>query len=148
MGSESYERSKTIIMSDEIIERIYLRMKDYCLIKELAVDTPKIANLANDEILKSFVEGVYKFSGSEKFLDLLKQESNEVFKLMIATLLLGFNKQSSKDIIANLKKSKNSRVSESADNIISERYSTINELIENYSSTLKKYIDKLNLPNT
>lgn len=116
-------------------------MKDYCLIKELAEDTPKIANLANDEILKSFVEGVDKFNGADEFLSLLKEESNEVFKLMFATLLLGHNNAASKSIIAHLKKSKNSRVSESADNIISERYSTINELVEMYADTLKKYRD-------
>ena len=132
-------------MSVEIIKRLYLRMKNYCLIKEMAADAPKVANAANDEIYLSFVEGIYKYNAVDEFINLLQHEEDDIFKLVISTLLLGYKKEPSMNIIYTLKKSKNHRVSESADNIISERYSTISQLVDSYSTIIKGYQDRLGL---
>ena len=74
-------------MSVEIIKRLYLRKKNYCLIKEMAADAPKVANAANDEIYMSFVEGIYKYNAADEFINLLQHEDDDIFKLMISTLL-------------------------------------------------------------
>lgn len=111
----------------------------------MAADAPKVANAANDEIYMSFVEGIYKYNAADEFINLLQHEEDDIFKLMISTLLLGYKKEPARSIIHTLKKSKNNRVSESADNIISERYSTISQLVDSYSTIIKGYQDRLGL---
>lgn len=128
-----------------MVDRIYQRMKDYNTIKELAVDSPKIANLANEEVIYSFIELVYKFQGLDFLTKKLSKEENEIFKLNISSLLLPIDKSTSLTFLKELISSNKERVSESSKNIVAEKYSSIEELSEQYQNLIMKYAKRMKI---
>lgn len=129
----------------DMLERIYNRMKNYKIVMDLSVDCHEIANLASDQILISFVEGVYKFDGVEYFLEKIETDSNDRFRLLIACLLLLFEKERALRIINDLRSSQDTSVSESAGNIVWERYSSIEEIMNGHQLVLHEIADKLGI---
>lgn len=129
-------------MTEEISCRIYSRMRDYSKIIELSTDTPKISNLAYEQMLISFVELVHKFNGLDLIFQKIKSEENEVFKLKLAALLLPYNKVLALDIFKSLINSKSMSISNNATDVLFQKYSTIDEIIEGYKSKINEIKSK------
>lgn len=110
-------------MENNIKEKIFTRICDYQKIRDLATDSPKIANLAHDEMVISFLELLIKFDGIE-FLK-MKTERNEVLdkvKMFIASLLLPIDENFALYLIKKLTISSEEGVALSCKNILSEKY--------------------------
>lgn len=125
-------------MTDQILTKIYQRIRDYSTIRELAVDTPKISNAAYEEMTKSFLELIYKFDGNDFIKQQLLLENNEILKLTISVFLLTVDKDFALLRIKDLSNSQIQRVKESAMNIVTEKYNTVSELIDSYEIHLNK----------
>lgn len=115
-------------MSDQIIFKIYMRIRDYAKIIELSTDTPKISNLAYEEMIISFIELVHKFEGLNFLIQKIKIEQDEFFKMKVAILLLPYEKDVALDLLKDLKNSSNIYINNNVNGLFLQKYSTIDEI--------------------
>lgn len=151
MGYESYERNETLklsMMEKNIKKRILDRILFYGDIHERA-DSSKVANPAYEEMIVSIIEIIYKFNGLEDLFLLTDSIQNDAFKLKLNMFLIIFDKNRAIKNIESLEASDIETVAESANNVILEKYSSIESIIIQYKSLIEKIARKrkLTIPN-
>jgi hypothetical protein len=114
--------------------RIYERMKTYSLVHEM-VDTPKIANLAYEEFIVSFLEFMKCEGKLKDLVNLVSNEDNDTLRIKSAMLILPYDFDSAQRLVASCIHSKNQRVRSSARNLDGKMDS---KLIEGYRTTIEK----------
>ena len=125
------------VMTIEIKNRIFNRLLFYSEVHEKA-DSAKVANPAYDEMIVSIIELIYKFNGVDDLFQFIIGIHDDKIKLKIIMFLIQFDKERALKHIDLLTNSENESVAISANNIVNEKYNSIEELTLEYQKVIEK----------
>lgn len=120
-------------MNTKILNTIYNVVIDNSTIYEISHNA-KIANLAYEDMIVCYLEIVYKFDGIDFLKKKLATEDNSHVRNFFATMILPADREFAKNILRTLTSCDIERISEGASNLLSEKYSSLDETSQAYGS--------------